>query len=180
MTETTPSHVALVRDFVNTLEVDTGEDALADAAALPGWLAARELDSPPPTRAQLRRARALREALRTLLLANNGVVADTAAACEVVEDAGRRARVELRFDDERGLVPAATAAGFDGVLGSLVAAAARSMHDGSWSRLKACRAETCRWAYYDQARNHSRAWCSMEVCGNREKVRAYRHRRAPA
>ena len=48
--------------------------------------------------------------------------------------------------------------------------------DGSWSRLKACRSETCRWAFFDAARNRSRAWCDMAVCGNRAKARAYRRR----
>jgi predicted RNA-binding Zn ribbon-like protein len=46
----------------------------------------------------------------------------------------------------------------------------------SWERLKACRAEDCRWAFLDDAKNHSRAWCSMKVCGNRAKARAYRER----
>ena len=30
--------------------------------------------------------------------------------------------------------------------------------------------------FYDQSRNRSRAWCSMEVCGNREKARSFRVR----
>ncbi len=81
MTDTAPRHVALVRDFVNTLEVETGEDALADAASLQAWLAARELPAALPSPAQVPRARALREALRTLLLANNGVPADTELVC---------------------------------------------------------------------------------------------------
>jgi predicted RNA-binding Zn ribbon-like protein len=61
-----------------------------------------------------------------------------------------------------------------------VAAASLAMLDGTWSRLEACRAETCRWTFYDQARNRSRAWCSMEVCGNRAKVRRYRRRHLSA
>ncbi|MGH3007295.1 MAG: CGNR zinc finger domain-containing protein, partial [Gaiellaceae bacterium] len=45
-------------------------------------------------------------------------------------------------------------------------------------RLKACRAEDCRWAFYDRARNRSRHWCSMAVCGNRTKARTFRRRHA--
>jgi predicted RNA-binding Zn ribbon-like protein len=52
------------------------------------------------------------------------------------------------------------------------------MGDGTWRRLKACHAETCRWVYYDRSRNESRRWCSMEICGNRSKARSYRVRRA--
>jgi predicted RNA-binding Zn ribbon-like protein len=50
------------------------------------------------------------------------------------------------------------------------------MADGTWSRLKACRADDCLWAFYDGSRNHSAAWCSMASCGNRAKARAYRSR----
>jgi predicted RNA-binding Zn ribbon-like protein len=50
------------------------------------------------------------------------------------------------------------------------------MLDGSWSRLKACR--NCCWSFYDYSPNRSATWCSMQLCGNRKKTRAYRRRRA--
>ena len=50
--------------------------------------------------------------------------------------------------------------------------------DGAWERLKACRQETCGWLFYDASRNRSSNWCSMQVCGGREKSRAYRRRHA--
>jgi predicted RNA-binding Zn ribbon-like protein len=60
----------------------------------------------------------------------------------------------------------------------VLAAAAEAMADGSWQRLKACRSDTCRWAFVDNARNRSRQWCSMSVCGNRQKARMFRERHA--
>jgi predicted RNA-binding Zn ribbon-like protein len=48
--------------------------------------------------------------------------------------------------------------------------------DGTFGRFKACRSDTCEWAYYDTSRNATRAWCSMQVCGNRAKARSYRER----
>ena len=51
-----------------------------------------------------------------------------------------------------------------------------AMAEGSWDRLKACRASDCEWAFIDTAKNHSRQWCSMGSCGNREKARAFRQR----
>ena len=48
------------------------------------------------------------------------------------------------------------------------------MADGTWRRLKACREDTCQWAFYDRSKNRSGTWCSMAVCGNRAKARAYR------
>lgn len=46
----------------------------------------------------------------------------------------------------------------------------------TWPRLKACREDTCRWAFYDHSKNRSGHWCSMEVCGARHKARQYRAR----
>jgi predicted RNA-binding Zn ribbon-like protein len=49
------------------------------------------------------------------------------------------------------------------------------MLDGSFARLKACR--NCRWSFYDYSPNRSATWCSMQICGNRTKTRAYRRRK---
>ena len=53
----------------------------------------------------------------------------------------------------------------------------RAIVDGTWARLKACRWDTCQWAFYDTSKNRSGSWCSMAVCGNRAKAAAYRRRR---
>ncbi len=170
----------LILDFVNTLhKAPAGdEETLASAAALGAWLHERGLL--PGTRASasdLARARALREALRQLLLANNGVEVDLSAACATLEAISRRARIELRFRDWLPqLAPAA--GGVDGALGRIVVALQAAVADGTWPRLKACRSRECEWAFVDRARNQSRAWCSMRSCGNREKARTFRRRHA--
>jgi predicted RNA-binding Zn ribbon-like protein len=38
----------------------------------------------------------------------------------------------------------------------------------------------CRWAFFDASKNRLGAWCSMQACGDREKVRAYQQRRRAA
>ena len=119
----------------------------------------------------------MREALRELLRANNGIAVDEAAAAATLDAAARRAGLAVRFDTGTiRLVPRER--GVPGALGAVLAAAAEAMADGSWQRLKACRSATCRWAFVDNARNHSRQWCSMSVCGNREKARVFRQRHA--
>ena len=40
---------------------------------------------------------------------------------------------------------------------------------GVWNRLKVCPNDDCAWAFYDESRNRSRRWCSMNVCGNCHK-----------
>jgi predicted RNA-binding Zn ribbon-like protein len=59
----------------------------------------------------------------------------------------------------------------------VLAAVHASMEEGIWGRLKSCANATCGWAFYDRSKNRSGRWCSMEVCGNRTKTRAYRRRR---
>jgi predicted RNA-binding Zn ribbon-like protein len=167
----------LIRDFVNTRDILDDGEVLGSPAALAEWLEQRELTrgEVQATAADLRRAVELREALRQLLLSNTGVEVEREAAFDVVDRVARRARIELCFEEcAGGLSPAA--GGVDAALGRIVIAVHGAMADGSWLRLKACRASDCEWAFIDHARNHSRAWCSMKSCGNREKARVFRER----
>jgi predicted RNA-binding Zn ribbon-like protein len=111
----------------------------------------------------------LREAIRVLLRANNGIDEGVDAASRTLDVAARRGRLHVGF---RG--GALTFESDEPVL----AAVAEAMADGSWTRLKACRADDCKWAFIDTARNRTRIWCDMAVCGNREKARRYRNRHA--
>jgi len=38
-------------------------------------------------------------------------------------------------------------------------------------RVHECQGQDCGWLFLDQSRNHSRRWCDMADCGNREKAR---------
>jgi predicted RNA-binding Zn ribbon-like protein len=169
----------LIEEFVNTLHkrADAGdEDQFTTPAALADWLADHGVG--PNVRvspADLTRAIALREALRVLMLGNNGLDVDADAAWAVLEETARRARVALRFADGTPRL-ATMAGGGTGALGQIVIAVYGAITDGTWLRMKACRARDCEWAFLDRAKNQSRAWCSMTSCGNREKARAFRGR----
>ena len=63
-------------------------------------------------------------------------------------------------------------------ISDVIAVALTTMLDGTWRRLKVCR--NCQWAFYDTSKNRSGSWCSMQLCGNRLKTRAYRTRRRSA
>ena len=153
-----PEPLRQVQLLVNSADVEHGVDWLPD------WLAERGLDG------ELERARALREALRLLVLANNGRPVD-ARAVEVV-NAATAERLFLRLDESGTPV----VAGAQDALDEVVAVAFGAMLDGTWGRLKACR--NCHWSFYDYSPNRSATWCSMQLCGNRKKTRAYRRRRA--
>jgi predicted RNA-binding Zn ribbon-like protein len=173
-----PGPLRLVQDFVNTVDREHGPDLLDDPGALRAWLDRRELAPGAAIgAAEAGWAREVREALRALLLANNGEP-EAPGARAVLEDAGRRGRLEVDFGRSPRLV--ARAAGVDGALGAVVAAAFAAMLDGSWSRLKACPRDVCGWAFYDRSTNASATWCSMRVCGGRVKAGTYYRRRRAA
>jgi predicted RNA-binding Zn ribbon-like protein len=167
----------LIVDFVNTFDLRPSVDRLDSPARLGAWLGERGLlpADAPVTAAELHDAVELREALRILLGTHNGVDGDVASASATIDRAACRASLGVRFrDGVLRLEPGA--GGVPGALGSLVGEAATAMTNGTRERLKICRADDCHWAFVDTARNQSRAWCSMQSCGNREKVRAYRAR----
>ena len=176
-----PGDLEYVRGFVNTFDLDEGEDKLVDPDTLRDWLAERDLLSPDEelSDADLRHAITVREALRKALLANNGEPLDP-TAMETLNAAAKSAELVVRFGNEGDGSLAPIRPGLDGAIGRLLAIAHGAMHDGTWSRLKACPAHDCEWAFYDSSKNRSRTWCNMAVCGNREKARAFRarHRRA--
>jgi predicted RNA-binding Zn ribbon-like protein len=167
----------LVRDYVNTLDFETGIDRIAAPDELAMWLSEQGLvdDLVEPTQEEVTDALAVREAIRELLLANNAAESDSAAASRTLEDAGRKARLGVRFENGRPVL-APEGDGAQAAIGRIVAAVAELAPTDEWKRLKGCRDEHCRVAFYDKSRNRSRAWCSMEVCGNREKARSFRKR----
>ena len=175
-----PGGLDLVRDFVNTLDVETGTDELDTPARLADWSRRRGLLEPGEElgEADRRRAIEVREALRQLLRANAGEDFDTRAVSSLNRVA-RNARLVLRFapDGAPSLEPGAE--GFEAAVARLLAVAYTSAALGVWSRLKVCGEDTCQWAFYDHSKNQSRTWCSMAVCGNRAKTRSYRQRRSP-
>jgi predicted RNA-binding Zn ribbon-like protein len=163
-------------EFVNTRDVEEETDAIADPELLEAWIAGRtgehagDLDD-----ADLTRVLALRESLRALLLANNGEETD-AADLVPLREAAERTRIRTTFSSDGKLDLAPARSGLSGFEARLLLAIERLQSHGAWSRLKACTVDDCRWAFYDSTRNHSRTWCSMDVCGNREKTRRYRER----
>jgi predicted RNA-binding Zn ribbon-like protein len=174
-----PGELEHVRAFVNTIDLEEGTEELSGRDELAGWLVHHELAPAGlvATSADVEHAVGLREALRAVLVAHNAdgfVYGDVAAA---LGRAAARSELRLRFDKTGSGTLEPEAGGVDGALGRLLSIVHRSAADGTWSRLKACRDETCEWAFYDHTKNRSGAWCNMAVCGNRAKARAYRERR---
>lgn len=168
-----PRPVALVRDFVNTTDHETGSDDLTTPADLARYLRAEGLST---TRARatdddLALALALRRGLRTALERNHD---ETAGALPELDDALAALPVRLAWGRSR-VEAAPGGSGIAGALAAIGLAALQCATDGTWHRLKICSSDECEWAYYDRSKNRSRAWCEYG-CGNKLKTRAYRAR----
>jgi predicted RNA-binding Zn ribbon-like protein len=171
-----PGELELVRQFLNTVDVEESVEEIGTPEELRAWLAGHGLALEGGVDdADVERAVAMRESLRALALANNGEPLDSRAIPTLNAIAGE-ARLLVRFDERGGTDLEPAGDGTEAALGELLAIVFRSMTDGSWSRLKACKADTCQWAFYDRSKNRSGTWCSMAVCGNRAKARTYRRR----
>jgi predicted RNA-binding Zn ribbon-like protein len=176
-----PGPLAAVQGFVNTVDLEGGADSLDSSEALASWLARHGLldQGERLGEADLRRALEVREGLRTLLQANAGHGV-TPGVAESLNAATRNARLVVRFSEDGSASLEPDAAGVEAALGRLLGIVVGSMRDGTWSRLKVCARDECRWAFYDHSKNRSGRWCVMEVCGNKEKARTYRRRHAHA
>jgi predicted RNA-binding Zn ribbon-like protein len=171
--------IELISAFVNTVEKNASrpdDETLDSPDALRSWMSAQGIppgDDLGPD--DLKQAIEFREAMRLLLGANNG----GELADGVLRGLRRAAdegliRVDIQDDGQAYARPAKE--GVPALFARLLAAVADIQCAGTWERLKACAAEDCQWAFYDTSRNRSRTWCSMDVCGNRAKTRAYRAR----
>lgn len=164
MKDKAPGELALVEALVNTLDVETGTDAL-DTAEGRAEFGIAEPDVPD--------ARELRESLRAACLAHAGhaphretrPLSRLLAGAPLLVTVDETGTAALRAADPTPLTARVATA---------IAAAAAA---GTWSRLKACEAPDCLWVYYDRSPAGRRRWCSMQVCGARAKMRSYRARK---
>jgi hypothetical protein len=139
--------VELLLGFLNTRHV------LDSEASWRAWVTERGLGRS----GEIAQARAARAALRSSIEGSSGP--RTAAGV-----------VHIELTDGVPMLASSDA------VGAVLAASARLAVLGSWERFKICPADDCLRAFFDRSRNRSRTWCSMQVCGNREKARTFRKR----
>jgi predicted RNA-binding Zn ribbon-like protein len=181
-------------DFVNTEVILAGvrTDLLQSFGDLTQWFAQANLASAaemqrlakvwadsPEARDTLQAARALRTVLRNALERVAGtrrIPSDLAGvlrnelqhprlATDVVHSEGRlKTKPRWILEKPRDLlVPVAHCA-------------ANLFATADYPALRKCENPECILWFYDNSKNHSRRWCSMELCGNRAKAAAFRER----
>jgi predicted RNA-binding Zn ribbon-like protein len=164
--------------FVNTNEPQITQDLLRDPAQTRNWLVAEGFE----VREELGHDGwaaiiAFREGVRAAAAANNGSDLDPDAVAALGQAIDRLGFTVQATADANLEVASTTPAGR--ALAPLVGALMAAQADGSWTRVKACARDSCRWLFYDTTRNRSRTWCTNTTCGSREKAkRAYRRQLA--
>lgn len=175
-----PGELELVRSFLSLHDhsESDGSTLRPGPRALAWWLREKQLipAEDDVSEEDVAWALAVRDALVEKVRENMGAPADPDAD-RTCNEAAAETGLRPRFDDPR-LVP--TVDGVRGAIGRLLGVAFMAELDGSWHRFRLCADPTCTTVFYDRSKNHSAKWCSMQTCGNRNKVRAFRQRHAPA
>jgi predicted RNA-binding Zn ribbon-like protein len=178
-----PQPAELLLDFVNTIDVEPGTDALGTTSDLIAWLRQRELldKSAAVHDDDLLAALQLRTQLRAAMTRHHGSAPEEETHLSKPGAASETLRFDLQVNlHDGGPQLAPSGKGVTAALARIAAAVVAANTDGTWSRLKICPATDCQWAFLDRSKNASRTWCSMRVCGNRTKTRAYRGRQRAA
>lgn len=147
-----------------------------DFDALPIWNAWTEQRGfiEPQTEYAFAEVCEVQKAMRDLESANSGIATaqDVSGAFDRINDAM----------EEHLLRPTI---GMDGVrvsarpgdpLGHVLQLALLAMTNRQWPRFKLCRDATCRASFFDASKNGTKTWCSMDICGSRNKMRRLRSR----
>ncbi|HSM85697.1 MAG TPA: CGNR zinc finger domain-containing protein [Candidatus Limnocylindrales bacterium] len=176
-------------DFVNTAIVSQGRpvDLLAERHDLVRWLHEAGLlrvpkSTPRPLLdAALHAARDYRRLLRfgvQTLMDTGGLPRDTVAATnallarkaarDLLVPDGRRFALERRWDLNSP----------EDVCAPIALSFARFIAMADLERVRRCKNPECVLVFYDVSKSGTRSWCSLNTCGNKLRVAAFRKRLA--
>lgn len=169
-------------DLLNTIAAPAAEtiDVLQNDADVLYWLemaGMAPVQSPALPRGSLLKAtRELREILRPLVLKRKaGRRIDPSVLNSFLSHAASYPQLvvagsDLRMERHRTVQTA------EQVLAPIAEAAAEFLATANFDLVRPCENTGCILWFYDRTKSHRRRWCSMQVCGNRHKVEAFRDR----
>ena len=187
------NHPAL--DLLNTAPVEGGVpvERLVDYATLLGWLSQANLVSAADAKKASTRWAGEKEGRDALLAslalraALHDVVGRISSGSE--PSAAARARLNAELRRESGAFTEIVREGnafasrrclrlesAEDVLAPLYASVGDLFAKVDLDLVRKCEGAECVLFFHDTTKNHARRWCSMELCGNRNKVSAYRAR----
>jgi predicted RNA-binding Zn ribbon-like protein len=101
---------------------------------------------------------------------------DLVSLSAAVADAQNHARI-IQEDSEFTWGWASKAGDLDCMLWLVVRSAADFLTSDDLDTVRVCASDSCNWLFLDTSKNHSRRWCNMKSCGNREKARRFYSRK---
>jgi predicted RNA-binding Zn ribbon-like protein len=155
-----------------------GFERLREPEDLGRWLQeAQLLDAPVAVSPkQLRMARILREAIYRLFISMQGTASAAPADVEQVNLWAAGGADVLVLTPE-GRLSSRPADSVEEALRTLAREAVELLGGPLAGRVKECGREDCGLLFLDESRARSRRWCSMDTCGSRSKMQAYRARK---
>ncbi|UJA21251.1 CGNR zinc finger domain-containing protein [Thermoleophilia bacterium SCSIO 60948] len=173
-----PAPLLAVQALLNTYDFSEDEEVLLSPESTAEWLLRSDLAAGDATvDADDHRALVeLRTALRAVAESHLSGELDATAESTLAELAARHP-VRLRATGDGGVgLDLEPVENVDGLISQMLGIVFESQRADTWSRLKICGADDCRWAFYDASKNRGGHWCRMDLCGNRAKNRTYRER----
>jgi predicted RNA-binding Zn ribbon-like protein len=192
--ELTGAHISL--DLTNTVDNRTSDNpvdnlrsyedllAFAEQGGVIGTNDAQQLaraaaHNPKAAKRALEEAIALREALFSIFSALTQGKQPSASALDRLNQSLRQAGAHRILSSRHGGFSWSLSAATDTlerVLWPFVLQGAELLASSDVANVRECASETCGWLFLDKSKSHSRRWCDMKVCGNRDKARRFYQR----
>ena len=171
-----PEHGAGTPAAFVTLESFLWRD-FRDSRDWEAWSKERGLaSSERAPRATFDEAMDLQQALRRLEAANNGAPPGDEAIQELNAIIAKF-EVRPKLGPSGEIVLAAFGRSRASPVCLLLIMALNAMAKGIWHRFKLCREPSCSASFYDASKSATKVWCSMALCGSRNKMRRLRQRK---
>lgn len=171
-------------DLLNTV-MSSGEkrtDLIDEDERFVAWLALTDMlpDSGIVSAGSKSDVQKLREELRTAVDLFNVGIKPPVALTELINGLLADCNIKLALEwDEKGCrLIERFEPGNAGPSGKVAADFARFVCEAEPQRLRHCSNPACTMVFYDTSKNNTRRWCTMSICGNRDKVARFRARRA--
>ncbi|MDR7258525.1 putative RNA-binding Zn ribbon-like protein [Sphingomonas sp. BE270] len=172
-------------DFVNTTPVIKGTalDLIGDASALERWARQANIETAlanaPDDPAALQDLRAQLADAFDRLAASKPLPGDLIAT---INHLIQHSAIRRRIVDTGDTIALNEHVEFAGppVASAVAWHFAQFLGNYEHQRLRHCDNPACTMQFYDVGKNNRRRWCTMALCGNRDKVAQYRGRKAVA
>ena len=144
-------------------------------------LSRRAASDPVRAQAILARARELREAIHDIVMASMHNRQPSPDDLQILNAALKRSPVITETfwcDGKLGVRERFVSDEMESMFGPIARSAVALLASDEVGIVRKCSSDDCGWLFLDTTKNKSRRWCVMSDCGNREKARQFRARRA--